>query len=122
MRGCGSAATAAIASLYIGEGAGSGSVAFAGTPTQLLVSGSASFTIPGSSAIVRTDTTTFTLDETKEYVVSFYMNNTSSLQALTATSVNSFYKNANDAATIAATGYTGGYANRSLSVFRLEVS
>jgi hypothetical protein len=120
-KGAFSATVAAISVAYIGEGAGGGSYSFASTPTQLFVRGSASFTIPQYGALIVTDPVLFAVKEDREHVVSYFMSGTSSLAVLSASAGASYYKIGNDASTVSATGYTGGYTDRSLGFAALEV-
>lgn len=93
---------------YIGEKAAAGDAYdFAAAPTQLLFSGSGGFTAtPGTS--VSSDELTFTLDETKNYIISYSMNAASNVRFGAASGWDTYFKAAAaaDVNTANVTGYT----------------
>lgn len=103
-----------IANMYIGHAASTGSYAFATTPVQVTVGGNSSFTLAINSAI-ETDDIPFVWDGVSDVVVSYYMNNSSADNCKRAYTggCSTYSKVANDAATVAATGYTGSGYNPS---------
>jgi len=107
---------------YVGHGASSGDVYdFESTPVQLTVGGSGNFTILAGATAV-SDDIAFTLDETKPLLVAGYFpTNPTVLRYVAYTGMASYYKNASDASTQNATGYTTGTANRLYFVKRVEV-
>lgn len=98
-----------VTGAYIGEQASSGDAYdFSTTPTQLLFSGLGSFTL-GLGSVISSDKITFSIDETKTYLIAFqmaaggYMKQTND----NSQNTNNYYKNALDAATVNKSGYTG---------------
>lgn len=102
-----------IDEIFIGEKAAAGDAydmkASAPAPTQFQVDGSNSFTIL-TSETATTDPLTFSLDETKDYIVSVHFNGLSDIRARSAvTGANNYYKAAtSQAGTADVTGYANG--------------
>jgi 6-phosphogluconolactonase (cycloisomerase 2 family) len=112
-----------VSACYIGEQAAAGDAYdFASAPTQVTFNGGSSgFTVGNTTQ--DSDQITFTLDETKNYVVSFHVSsgNVAAASAGSSTWV-PYSKAGNDASTVNATGYTlqsGSFS--SISVSRITV-
>lgn len=102
-----------LSALYVGNGGGGDALDFGSAPTQLLVSASGSFVVPGSRAQVVTDAANFVKDGTNSLVIAFNTNGDSSHTATSGkalpSGVASWFKNpGSEAATQdkAAGGYT----------------
>lgn len=115
-----------IDKVYIGEKAAAGDAYdFSAAPTQVFFNGNAGFTFNGSNDIKVSDSTTFSLDETKNYVISVYMSTATGdyLGWVTDSSLTSnHFKLGDDASTTNATGYTTVTINRRYLLYRIEVS
>lgn len=121
----GSGATGSTITAYFGEAAASGDAYdFATTPQPVNVGGTNTFTLPGSSATVVTDEIPISFDHTKNYILSFYCSVTSNgVRFLTSGGGGNFvayYKNASDAATVNASGYSST-SGRIYALTRIEV-
>ena len=107
---------------YIGLRAGAGdSYDFAATPTELLFSGASGFSGLAGGATIFSDDTLFTIDDTTDLVVSFRFQSDGAKRGTVAANsgVTAFYKNANDAATVNATGYTSN--SRIANISKIQV-
>lgn len=120
LRGPTSGANLVIANSYVGLAALSGDAYdFATTPTQVLFSGAAGTTINVGASIV-TDDITLAIPSGRNLVLSAYY--TSGDQALnTAAGFGRYFKLANDASTVDATGYSTSASGASYSVSRIEL-
>lgn len=114
---CDGSGTFTCSKAYIGEAAAAGDAYdFASAPTQLTFSGgSAGFTITGSQTI-DCDEVNFTLDRTKNYVISFVSPSSATddfgMAGPGTANWSLYYKSGDDATTVNATGYTDYSATR----------
>lgn len=118
-----------IAAMYIGEYAGSGDAydmkSSAPAPTQVLVGGSGSFTLPYQGDDVKTDSLAFAIDETKTYVIAMAITGSGAVPRTAAAAVSGaqgYSKSGNDASTANATGYgTSGSAGAVSFIKKIDV-
>ena len=116
-----------ISKAYIREAADAGdAVDFAGTPVQLLFSGSAGFALAAGASVVP-DTAVFSIPASKNLVISMYVSGDSShddvRRKTTITGWDTYYHSAtDDAATVDVTGYVLWNANSAQAVLRVEVA
>lgn len=116
-----------IDAMYIGEQASSGDPydmkASAPAPTQFLVLGSGSFTVPNNDTLT-TDPLTFAFDHTKTYVIAHHINGTpDSMKATTGTSVAGYTKSGVNEASIAnVSGYTARPSGQALLTTEIQVT
>lgn len=111
-----------IDGLYIGEQAPTGDAYDMVSPSQFLISGSGSFTIPGGTPTY-TDALTFTFDETKTYVISVHFSGTPDYLGFQgSTSVAGFYKSASEAGTADVSGYTPRPSGQAFLVSKIQVA
>ena len=102
-----SSSGATIDNAYIGQAATSGDAYdFASTPTEILWSGTSGVTL-GAGANTESDFVTFTLDSTKDHIISFYLSAGDIQYGGAVAGYSNYYKSGNDASTVNATGYTG---------------
>lgn len=106
-----------IGNAYIGHQAASGDAYdFEATPTQLTFNGgNAGATVSAGSSIV-SDEITFTIEASKNLIISMYFSGTSAVRSGNNGSWQAYYKNANDAVTVNATGYTTGLSTYAVSL------
>lgn len=116
----GSAGAADVTNSYCQLSAAS-SYPFSTTPIQVTKAGSGTFSIPAGTSIV-TDPITIGIDGTVRLVLSVYFSGNGHIakNAAGSHSVFMFYKVASDAATVAATGYSGGF-NTDYFVTKIEI-
>jgi hypothetical protein len=116
------AGTFTCSKAYIGEQAAAGdSYDFAAAPTQLTFGGNAGFTITGGN-IIASDPLTFTLDETKSYVIAWLCPSSSTDdfgRQVTLSGWSGFFKSGDDVTTVNATGYTT--SDNVMGVYSLSV-
>ena len=113
-----------VTNAYIGHRAGSGDAYdFATTPTQILFSGGASGNT-GVNTTITSDWVNFAYDKTSDLVIAFYGGGGTGADTFkygdSITGVQSYYKLANEAATVNKTGYTSAAAGRSFAVTEIE--
>lgn len=103
------AADYVIANAYIQYQAASGDAYdFSTTPIQIFFSGLAGATVTAGTSLT-SDPVPFVIDASKNIVVSVYASAASAIRTkATVTGWRGFYKNANEAATVDATGYIEG--------------
>ena len=102
----GTGAACVIGKAYIQQKAASGDAYdFASTPVQLLFSGSAGVSIAAATELV-TDPLSFSVDDSKDHVVSMYITSGDTARKSTLSGWSSYYKTGDDAATVNATGYS----------------
>lgn len=106
---------------YIGHGASSGDVYdFETTPVRVTVGGQTSFTVTAGQSLV-SDTLTFTLDETKPFLISCHLTTDLVPYKDGVTGVNVYYRNGDHASTVDASSFTGPYETDWLAcISRLE--
>ena len=94
---------------YIGHAAAAGDAYdFESTPVQLLFSGSGGATM-GINVSLVSDSCSFIIQSGKNIVISAHFSGVSEIKASTSmTGWQGYYKNASDAATVNATGYSSG--------------
>jgi hypothetical protein len=93
---------------------------FAGTPAQLLFGGSPSVTL-GVAEAVASDPLVFTIDETKNYVLTAYFATTSSVGQFISTGCLAWSKAGDDAAVVDTTGHGASVANSVRLFSKIEV-
>jgi hypothetical protein len=120
-----------VSAMYIGQasaGYTDSAPAFASTPTQLLFSGSASFVLASGAADLVSDVALMSIPAANGLAISYFVTNTAGLgniAASAATPANwktTRLNGSNDAATVAASGYTSFTASvHAFAVKKIEV-
>jgi len=112
-----------FSNMYVGHAAAAGDVYdFESTPTEVLFSGGSGSALSSGQTKV-SDQTTFQVSASKNLIVSFYGASANDGVAArgTETGWSAYWKNANDAATVNATGYALS-GNDVLGIFLVEVA
>jgi len=115
-----------IGAAYVGLKAASGNAwDFAAPPKQLFSGGAASWTIANGNFAFVTDWVQFTIPVGAAVVVSFYFNNASNDDLSggldTSPNINTYYKNANEPAIVAPTGWVSATGKLYSLTYGLEV-
>lgn len=113
-----------ILNAYIGHAAAAGDAYdFETTPVQLLFSGASSVAM-GLSAEAVSDEAAFVIQPSKNVIVAYRMSTDATRDShaknVAATGCTTYYKNADDAATVNKTGYTGPEATTTRAVIGIE--